>query len=93
MCGRISKETTLWCELGKGLHQWEKGLAMIEVWTLPRNKRKHILRLCKKAEQELDAAIDEVIRCQNALNNAIFQREAFRKQLTLLDNQFKFDPQ
>lgn len=66
---------------------------MIEVWTLPRNRRRHLLRWRKKVEQELDASIDEVARCQNKLNDAIFQREAFRKQLTLLDNQFKFDPQ
>ena len=66
---------------------------MIEVWTLPRNRRKHLLRWRKDVEKEMNDAIDEVIRCQNALNNAIFQREAFRKQLTLLDQLFKFDPQ
>lgn len=64
---------------------------MIEVWTLQRSRRNHLLRWRKELVQEINASIDEVVRCQNKLNDAIFQREAFKKQLTSLENLFKFD--
>lgn len=66
---------------------------MIEVWTLPKKERKRIEKWRKDIRDEIDTAIDEVSRCQNKLDHAIHHREDFKIQLTLLENQFRFDPQ
>lgn len=64
---------------------------MIEVWTLPKQRRRHLQRWQEELIKEIDNSINEVVRCQNALDIAISQREAFKKQLTLLEKQFKFE--
>lgn len=64
----------------------------VPIWQLPKAERRRIKKWRKDLDKRIYDAIDEVARCQNKLNNAIFQRESFKKQLTLLEEQFNFDP-
>lgn len=63
----------------------------IATWQLPKAERLRIEKLRKNLEGKISNAIDEVSRCQNKLNNAIYQRENLKNQLFSLENQYEFD--